>query len=320
MQLRQMPELFLRGSVANQTMKNLLPEQKLEVNRVTEFVINHPSLIPNKSEFIKQLGRTIGGDYREDHKVAELEYQVAIWRGVVYLLYHCSYSYICGNCKSSTYLTQRNKPSPMDQRYPVCPSCRCVKTTDAGGDVVFMSHEAFQNSILALPENAAMPKCESPILPIPGVKKVGNPDLILGDPVQLNKFFSEFIWNYFRQILNENKITYHRKEPKEAYGPADSIAVLEIIGLLTKNKVKYQYCNVTQPENGAYHIYCQVLTTPPEFSPEYMDIVNRHMQFGVKINNSESEFTVPSVAIAPMVSVLVVNPVRVSVNGFQSRV
>lgn len=322
--LRQMPELFLRGALANETMKNLTPEQRVEVDRVVIYVRDHFKLVPNRSEVTKQLGRTIGGDYREDRATADQEFQIAIWRGVVHLLYHCSYSFRCTNCNQTSYLTQRNKPSAMDRRYPVCPSCRSVQITDAGStDLVvgdYMGFDAYQDYILKVPAGAVAPQCGSPVVPVPGEKKVPDAQAILGDPGQLHKFFSEFIWNYFRQILNENEITYHQKEPVTETGPADRMAVLEIVSLLGRLKTPYQYCPQSQPEHGLHHIYCHTASTPPEFTAEYTDILTRYGEHGINISNTDHEFIVPDVPTAPMVDALVVRPAPVLMSTTQSRI
>lgn len=322
--LRQMPELFLRGALANETMKNLTPLQKSEVERITRYVQGHVRLAPNRSEVTKQLGRTIGGDYREDRTTADQEFQIAIWRGVVHLLYHCSYSFRCINCNQTTYLTQRNKPSAMDRRYPVCPSCRSVQIVDAGStDLAIgsnMGFDAYQNYILELPPGTIAPQCGSPIVPVPGEKKVQDAQVILDDPGQLHKFFSEFIWNYFRQILNENEITYHQKEPVRETGPADRMAVLEIVSLLGRLKTPHQYCTQSQPEAGQYHIYCHTASTPPEFTAEYIDIITRYAEYGVAVRHTDQEFVIPAIPTAPLVDALVVRPAPVLMSTTQSSI
>lgn len=322
--LRQMPELFLRGALANETMKHLSQEQKDEVNKICRVVASHPKLGANRAEFTKQLGRTIGGDYREDRSTADQEYQIAIWRGVVHLLYHCSYSFRCTACDQSTYLTQRNKPSAMDRRYPVCPACRKVRITSVGGtDLVvdsFMGFDVYQEYLLHVPANVEPPTMGTPIVPIPGMDKVTDPHAILADPGQLHKFFSEFIWNYFRQILKENEITYHMKEPQKETGPADRMAVLEIVSLLGRVKTPYQYCVQSQPEEGQHHVYCQTATTPPEFTAEYAELLDKYKTLGIHITHNDREFLIPDVPSSGLIDALVVRPAPVLMSTTQTRI
>lgn len=322
--LRQLPELFLRGALANQTIKSLTDDEKLTVEELVQKIASHPILAPNRTEFIQQLGRTIGGDYREDRTTAEQEYQIAIWKGVIHLLYHCSYSYKCTNCNESTYLTQRNKPSPMNQIYPICPACRHVKiiTSQLPDYPVgkFVTHEDFQDLLLHIPKGSGSFTCGSPIIPIRGERKVQSPDEVLKDPIQLKRLFAGFVWNYFRQIIKENKITYHQRMPQQVYGPADQIAILEIIGLLVKMETPYRYCQITEPTDGSYHIYCQTSSPPPEFSVEYNGIVLQYRNHGINITYTDEAFIVPKMASAPMTTAVVIMPTPVLINANQSSI
>ena len=61
--VQQLPKLFLRGRLCNETMVNLDEEQKKEVGDIINLVSNDPNLQNCKFEFCKALSRTIKGDY-----------------------------------------------------------------------------------------------------------------------------------------------------------------------------------------------------------------------------------------------------------------
>jgi len=119
---RQMPELYLRGSIFSNTMKNLSKEQLSEVEEKLELLLHTPSLTKSREKFCQTLANTIGADYREDKDAALQEYKIALMKAIVYVLFH--------------------KPNRQ----------------------------------------------------------------VFSDPIQTRKLFSQFTYNYMKQILNENKI------------------------------------------------------------------------------------------------------------------
>ena len=121
--LRQMPTLHLRGSLVNQTMKNLTSKEKENIEQLLNKITKHPNLTPHRNEFAKTLSHTIRGDYNDNLKAADQEFQISIFRGIVELLYHRRYSYKCNSCQSSTYVTQRGKPTPINRQTDHCPNC-----------------------------------------------------------------------------------------------------------------------------------------------------------------------------------------------------
>src|SRR4051812_32402114 len=91
--LRQMPELFLRGALANQTMRHLTDQERRESQEITlRIAYQEPENggvgARTMRTFIQALQKTIRGDYKDDSRNAEVDYVIAVWRGVVQLLYH----------------------------------------------------------------------------------------------------------------------------------------------------------------------------------------------------------------------------------------
>jgi len=78
----QMPELYLRGSLCNVTMRNLTENQKEEIDGIVSEVKDDPLLQPCRVQFRNVLSYTIGIDYK-DSEAADQEYQIAVWRAVV---------------------------------------------------------------------------------------------------------------------------------------------------------------------------------------------------------------------------------------------
>ena len=85
---RQMPELYLRGAIFNETMKNLTPQQMEEVEEKIEVLLKTPSLTKSREKFCHTLANTIGADYREDKNAAMQEYILALLRAVLYILFY----------------------------------------------------------------------------------------------------------------------------------------------------------------------------------------------------------------------------------------
>ncbi len=291
--VRQMPELYLRGSLANITMRGLTADQREHAEGLVRRIAAHPDMQRHKIKFMKKLSVTIAADYANDREIAEQELRVAIWRGVVSLFYHHKYTFQCRACGSSTYMTKRSKPKAIDRIQAPCPNCRCIEI-DSPGDSEALQHrvrdndkymtiEDFQTSYTDMPDGFAAPTYKTTIFPIAGAKKYDNPQAIVDDDQQLRKFFGEFVWNYFRQQINENKRKEHNKEPQGIVGSTDWLLTQEILSLCNQMEIDYNYCERTEPENGVYTIKICGLTTPPEFTAEFVRLKAKGELYGVPI-------------------------------------
>lgn len=300
--VRQMPELYLRGSLANITMKNLSGEQQTHVANLIEQICSHPEMQRHRIKVMKELGVTIAADYSDDRQAAEQEYRVAVWRGVVDLFYHRKYTFECRACNSSVYFTKRSKAKAIDRVQTPCPNCRCVEI-DSPGDVAalqeraqrgerYLTIEEFQESYKDQPDGYAAPTCKSSIIYKPGEKKYENPQAIIDDEKQLRKFFGEFVWNYFRQQINENKRKEHRKDPIPLLGTTDWLLVQEVLSLCNQMGVDYNYCEKLEPQGGMYTIKLSGLTTPPEFTAEFARLRAKAAWYGVKMAADAQAVTV----------------------------
>jgi hypothetical protein len=313
--LRQMPELFLRGALANQTMRNLTSEQKEHAGELVKMIVNHPEMTGHKTEFITALAVTIGADYRNDRSIAEEEFYLAVWRGVIQLFYHRSYSYECNSCNEVEYITKRGKPKAMDRQYPVCPNCSSVKIKSQGDSKwkpgKFVNYGEFQESYKYFTPDMQSPEFITPIKVILGEKRYANPEMIINDKIQLKKFFGEFVWNYYRQQISENKRKEHNQTPKEIYGPADEITVELVISLCNKYKISYTYYKEMNPENGWYQIGIRVLQTTPPFSIALIDIVNQSKKHNVEIQIDALSIKIKSNSLSPLIGTTISKPEHV---------
>lgn len=312
--LRQLPQLYLRGSIANETMKNLPPQERQEISGLVEKLTDSPLLAGHKHEFISQLGRTIGCDYREDSSTAIAEYQIAIWRALIYLRYHSDYAYQCENCKATEYKTHQQSMKTFDRRYPTCPNCSKVKIILGSGQFKnnsFAYFEEVQNHIRSNPDRTI--KHTSPIVAAKGKAKITNWQEILNDPNQLYKFFGEFIWNYFRQHLRENEIRLHKAEPTIISGPADLIAAEEIVSLLKKNKIEYNYQKAANPYNGYYTVGVRLLVTHKNISDQLRCILNKYRLLNIQIIISENEIKIGQSNCATNTTASITSPQEVFV-------
>ena len=308
--VRQLPELTLRGSIANITMANLTTEQKTKVEEIFQKVRSHKALQRNRAQVMKGLGATIRGDFAEKI-AAEQEYDIAIWRGVVNILYHKDYTFKCSHCAATTYLTQRGKPKPIDRQQIPCPSCKMAVVDNPGcsnyqhGQVV--NHQQAQNDFKSFRENT--PTFKSTIEYQGGTNKYLDPDKILEDEEQTKKFFSEFVWNYFRQQIKENK-RKSNKTQQEVSGPADQMILEMLISTCVKLKVDYSCDRMLF--NGCYTIQVPVLQTSPEFSIDLAFILEVANQNGITIRINQHSIDVLSQYSAPSMTVTVVKSEHVT--------
>jgi phage FluMu protein Com len=294
--VRQMPELYLRGSLANVTMANLTEDEKFHVETIVEYVAKHPGMARHRAGVIEELGNTIGADYSSDKQCGDIEFQIAIWKATVELYYHRKYTFRCQACGASKYLTQRGTPTEINRQQEKCPNCKVVRVTDAGDTELevgsYVNFDDFQASYKHFTQVQNAPKCESPIEYIPGAKKYQDPDSIVNCNTQLVKFFGEFVWNYFRQQLAENSRKEHRKEPKKICGRADYVITEEILSLCQRLKIDYNYCPRDQPSHGYYSITVVGLLTPPEFTAEFAVLRQKALNHNVVIECTPSEIRV----------------------------
>lgn len=277
--VRQMPKLYLRGSLSTITMASITEQDRHTVDDIVKYVAQHKQMVKHKHEIIKQFGVTIGGDYADDKIAAENEYNIAIWRGVLSLLYHRNYTFQCSSCQQKEYKTKRGKYKAIDQQSISCPNCNMTRLSTKGTietEDEFINYEHYRKLLTLGHHNCSI---STPIIPIPGEKKYQDPKEILDDPKQLKKFFGEFAWNYFRQHLKENKRTEHKKTPRLISGEADFVIAEEIRSLCDQMSVE---CIVNK-DNTGYSAYIPMYQTAPEFSIEYSRINKKARNHGVEL-------------------------------------
>jgi len=266
MKVRQMSEVFLRGSLANETMKHLTKEQVERSGNLAKEISEAQILAGHRQEFIYRLSTTISCDYK-DSEIARQEFLIAIWRAVVYLLYHKDYNFKCDACHHSTYISQSGNPTVINRRFPVCPRCKCCKITKRAGSKFkkgsFVEYEQLQEvSEVLRAKGKEPPTHTSCIRTIPGQSKVADPEALLNDPVQVVKYFGTWVWNYFRQILLENKRTYHDKVNHRIIGPAARVVADAISNILSQYGVEYYYAP-DEDKDGVFKIACNFFYAPP---------------------------------------------------------
>jgi hypothetical protein len=282
--VRQLPEIYLRGSLANETMKHLNDSQKQEIDKVCTRIAAHPELQGHRHKFVEKLGVTIGGDYYDDRHNAQQEYQIAIWRATVHLLHHRTYSYICDHCGKCSYMSKgRDKQIVFNRRFDICPNCNHVKITAKGDSKLkigtFIDHDELLLLIDDL-EGKEPPTTASCHSSISGLPKVDNPYDIINDNSQVKKYFGQWVWNYFRQIILENEIISHGKRPQTLAGPADHITANAVLALLKLHGVDHSY---DPGKNGDYHIDCNAYVSPIMFTEQLCVTLDTVRRNGVKV-------------------------------------
>lgn len=277
--VRQMPELYLRGSLANITMANLSPQEKQIASEYFEIVKNHPEMQKHKSKLIQQLSITISADYK-DPQIAEAEFDIAIWKGIIDLFFHHKYTFQCQACQSTTYITRRNKVKTIDRITKPCPNCNAVIISKSDIDGKIPGDTLDYKEYLELIENNSNAiEIKSTIKPIPEQdRKHKDPGVIFRDPDQMRKLMGEYVWNYFRQHISENK---RAKSDKETIivEKADIISALKIINTCQRHDIKIQ----TDETFSKISIKFKTYITPPEFTVELSDVLYLARQNDINI-------------------------------------
>jgi len=246
----QLPKIFLRGSLAWETMHNLTPEQQDEAAWYTDYVANHPDMQRAKRRYIRDTSNTIGGDYR-DPDAAIQDYEIIIWRGVVMLFYHKKYEFECVKCKSRTYKNKAGTISEIRRRTKHCPNCQC--TSDTG---------------------------KSPIRALIVGERHPDPKSVIDDPVQMSRWFSQQLNNATRQQLRENPImTTTRTNIVTDY--ADTQILRSVQSLLNSAKVSNQLVKTDQGSSTNYTIFFDTLAVPAKVIGQLSILRQEALEHGV---------------------------------------
>jgi hypothetical protein len=259
--ITQLPELYLRGSLANETMANLTAEEQDRANEVVALVVNHPEMEKHKRRYIRDMSTTIGGDYR-DKEAAEQDYYVIIWRGVVMLYYHKKYEFECTQCGSRTYKNKTGSLSEIRSRDNPCKNCGC--TGDDGG---------------------------SPIRAIVVGERHPDPDSVIQDETQMSRWFSQQLSNATRQQLRENPITTTTRT-NTVTDYADKQIVRSVESLLNSSKISHQKVNTDKGSEQAASVYFDVQTCPSRIIGQISAIRQEAQENGVVISLDPSGITI----------------------------
>lgn len=295
MRLRQLPELYLRGSMANETMANLKKEQQQTVETIIKKAVNSSLLSRHRQLFAAKLAKTVGGDYStRENGAADQEYHVVIWRAAINLLYHCDYQFKCGHCSAVEYMTSRNSIKKFDMRYKHCPACLHVLITNPGDGPFKAGQYATLRSVQAHLDSAACenaPEYTTPIISQQLAKKIEDPTAVLSDDEQFVKYFGNFIWNYYYQILRENKIKHHSSDPYVAAGRADTIALEEFTSFLGKNNIRYNYIK-SQLAEPTYIINVNLLGTNVKVSKQLKFLQSKYYDCDVIVELNDDTIVI----------------------------
>jgi hypothetical protein len=203
----QLPKLYLRGSLANETMANLTKEQREKIDGILMRIINSQSLVTHKQRYTKILRQTIGSDYKSV-EAAEQDFMVVVWRGLVMLYCHNDYEFKCRYCKSSTYTNKTGAESEIRKKYEICPNCNADSSVGI-----------------------------SPIKVLKINKRHEDPDSVINDENQLSKWFSRQISNATGQQLRENPIT-HVTRTTQTLDYADKNVTSSLLKILSNHKIR----------------------------------------------------------------------------------
>lgn len=259
--ITQLPELCLRGSLANETMAHLTAEEQDRANEVMALVANHPEMEKHKRRYIRDMSTTIGGDYR-DREAAEQDYYVIIWRGVVMLYYHKRYEFECTKCASRTYKNKTGSMSEIRRRDDVCPNCDCE------GD-----------------------NGESPIRAIVVGDRHPDPDSVIKDETQMSRWFSQQLANATRQQLRENPITTTTRT-NIVTDYADNQILRSVESLLNGSKVSHQKVKTDKNSTQSASVYFDVQACPSRIIGQISAIRQEAQENGVIVTLDPAGITI----------------------------
>ena len=225
---RQMPELYLRGAIFNETMKNLKQEQIDEVENKINLLLKTPSLTKSREKFCQTLASTIGADYREDKNAALQEYKIALMKAVIYVMYH--------------------KPNMQ----------------------------------------------------------------VFDDPIQTRKLFSQFTYNYMKQILNENKIP-RRSYDRHIEGEPFLVAHQQIIILLEEEEVFH----TSEYYDDRFVIEGDIGIINLKTAKKIGKIKSKYIKMGVDISADIDKIEVIKKKSSPPISTVIRSTDRIHVMNFE---
>ena len=218
---RQLPYLYLRGSLNSITLKNITSEEKQKVELVFHNLLQEPELHKTRLKFIKRFNRTIRADYKDDVQCSEQDYIVALWRACADLLVHRKISgFVCGGCNANSYTNKKGMVIKFNQCYHISPCCEKVLVDNVIKSPEECTELEFKSSM-------------SPISAIRGDRKYD--DRLLSDREGLIKFISKHISNYQQMVIKENQRATYTTTTNTSIS-ALSAAVAELVGVLRKYK------------------------------------------------------------------------------------
>lgn len=298
--MRQLPKLYMRGSLANEIMVNMTKEQQIEASQVYHKVMAYDNVNKRKFAIRSALGqKSIRGDYK-DPLACDQDFNIAVWKGVVELLFHHKYEYRCEVCNANSYRNKRNVSTPINKKLPICPNCKHIKITDPGDTNYrigeYVKFEEYQQSYQHFTTQKP-PKCESPINSIKADKKYSDPYKVIDDELQAGKFFGTYAFGYMKQQLRENK-RVQKKTIESVEGPADQIIAQEIAAALHLLNMPHDFV-ITQND------YVIKLVNPLSFKLDVTSLIIRKIE-KAQINKipviiSNKHISIPKTPIAPII-------------------
>jgi DNA-directed RNA polymerase subunit RPC12/RpoP len=283
--VRQMPKIYVRGSIANITMKNLSPTDKANIDALVARLFKHEKLQSSKSSFVRALRNTIGADYKDDIEAALAEFQIPIWNAVVQLLCHKQYSYHCSHCKSSEYTNKEGISKLFDRTtYVPCPNCKHTKIL-IEDDSKIIHIDDLPDYIVA---GEPTPQCYPIIEHLAEGPKHAQAEAILNDEQQLIKFVSSYIQNYEKQILRENKPA---KTIKQVFTNVDAFDHFQpkFLGLFAKHSAKI---SIFYNESKDLIVVVDGLLSPVELTEDLLSLQKEASAYGIvmKLTNDKVYF------------------------------
>ncbi len=293
--VRQLPELYLRGSLANITMANLTEDQKAQAQAIALDIAYSPEMASHRIGMIKELRNTIAADYKDDEKTGESEYIIAIYRGVIDVLHHHKYTFQCQACQQLHYTTKQGRIKAIDRLQVPCPNCNKVKVKHAGDTTLvegsFVTIDEFQDSYKHHDDSSVAPTLITSIVAIKGEKKYRDPDAILNDPIQKKKLFGEYVWNYFRQQINENERKTHSKKTQTIIGQASEIYAESLAAVLEMHKAQFTPFVRTEGNKTIHGVMVRSLELLPEITTEILGIVQDARERNATVTITTTEIT-----------------------------
>lgn len=136
---------------------------------------------------------------------------------------------------------------------------------------------------------------------------------VFDDPRQTEKYFKTWVYNYMRQILNENKIPTTSNINK-VEGQPHVVAHLEFCAVLEQNNIPY----ILRPSENNYIIDGEISIITKKVAEKFGNLISKYENHGVRINIGHGKIEIVGSPNSKIIRANIKKPSRVRMMSFES--